>query len=59
MATPKLVYTNALRSLVIYHPGVNGSIYESLIDAYVIELEEMIKDLEKEVKRLQKEAGAE
>lgn len=54
MTTPKAAYDNALRSLVLYHPGQNAPIYEAVIDAYVKELEAQVRELEKEVKRLEK-----
>lgn len=54
MSTPKTAYENALRSLILYHPGPNAPIYEAAIDAYVNELEKQIIELEIEIKKLKK-----
>jgi hypothetical protein len=54
MATNKESFKIALGSLVLHHPGVNAPLYEATINQYVDELEFLIKELEKEIKKPKK-----
>jgi hypothetical protein len=56
MATSKETFKIALGSLVLHHSGVNAPLYEASIHQYVDELEFLIKELEKEIKKLKKMA---
>lgn len=48
-------YEEGLRSLVLYHPGTLANAYEAMIESYVIELEDQVKSMEKEIAKLRRE----
>lgn len=48
-------YEEGIRALVVYHPGTLGPAYETMVESYVVALEEKIDSLVKEVAKLKRD----